>query len=572
MPFARPGVLFLLVLVMAASAAAEDLQKITVDLADQTIVAGVPFDEPFILTGTVNAAVQRLTLTVYDVTDEVCRAAKKGTITVTSTDACERKPTGNPIASTQEWNRRVGGNDNFQFTLPALDAYACYSLEFTQFLQPATEPQRNELKKQLAEQLRDELKDIHSSALADDQVNALEQRLCKTAQEFVRTKFQACLPCDAVNVRDGAAGESRVALRLALERDEKFDSNQSTLVTPTSKALCLSESDCEEGDKTRCDDETCTNTDACWTEFLRRLNAVLVKPDLLAEGPKKWWEQPLNAGREATKTVTLGQAAAAFVAAYERGTLAEVLGGTSRIAGPVLETTTAPDPPSLDLLSDFFKVLSSRFFVLQTGQRVLPRGLAECQVNLDSGFRQLANLYRENVTTQATLQSPTFTDVLAESLVSQEFRKTASPTIITEQKNPYISLDVGVAYGFELDKAFPYYGANFYFVPVNKKAPLSRFEGRERVLKSFSLLLGVTGGSFEDSRTKKFFSAGSVMLGAGWRFNQFVKVNGGALLFKQVDPNPIVVVEHKKAVPFVSFSIDIDLRTLLGTNIGNIFQ
>jgi hypothetical protein len=575
LPFARPGVLFLLVLVVAASAAAEDLQKVTVDLADQTIVAGVPFDEPFIITGTVNAAVKRLTLTVYDVTGEVCTAAKKGTIAVTSTDACERKPAGNPIASTQEWNRRVGGNDNFQFTLPALEPYACYSLVFTQFLQPATEAQRVQLQKELAALLRDRLAELqqnNQSVLLDRDTTRLAEEMWTVAQKFVTQHFQACLPKDAINLTAGAAKDARVRLQDALRATDLSQRQQDIggTLTGINQTLCLTA--CDKGDPAQCDGPGCTATEECWKKFLTNLERILAKPDLLATGPKTWWEQPLNAGREATKTVTIAQASAAFVAGVQRRSLSGVLEGTSRINGPVIESAAAPSPASLELLSDYFHVLSSPFFVMQSGERVLPAGLAACQPGLANGLEALARFHRDQIGHTAIVAEPTFADVLAESLVSQEFQKAASPTIITETKNPYISLDVGLAHGFRVDKTFPYYGANFYFAPVNKKAPLSRFEGWDRVKKSFSLLLGVTAGSFEDDRNKKLFSGGSVLLGAGWRFNQFVKVNGGTLIFKQVDPNPIVVVQHRKTVPFVSLSVDIDLKTLLGTNVGGIFQ
>jgi hypothetical protein len=567
---ARLGVLFLVLLLLASVSAAEDMVKVTVDLADQTVIAGIPFDEPFIITGAVNPQVQRLHLVVHEVTGDLCVAAKRGKlVNQISTDPCHKTTIGDPITETQEWNRRVGGSDNFQFTLPALAPYSCYSLVFTQFVRPATEPQRIELQKQLGTLLRDklaELMDNNPSILLAADTTDLQKVLRNTAQAFVTKNFQACLPEGVPDLTEGTAREARRKLQSAIAASAN---TPDAVVNPVATTLCLT--DCEKGDPKKCDGSTCTATQECWKKFIGNLEKVLEKPDLLAAGPKTWWEQPLNAGREATKTVTIAQATAAFVAGVQRRSLRGILEGTSRINGPVIESSPR-SPASIELLSDYYDVLSSPFFVMKSGERVMPAGLAACQSAFATGFAALAEFHRKQLGHQATLETPTFADILAESFLSQEFQKAASPTIITETKNPYISMDVGLAYGFRLDKAFPYYGANFYFAPVNKRAPLNRFEGMERVKKSFSLLLGVTAGSFDDDRNKKFFSGGSVLLGAGWRFNQFVKVNGGALLFKQVDPNPIVVVDRKKTVPFVSFSIDIDLKTLLGTNVGGIFQ
>lgn len=60
------------------------------------------------------------------------------------------------------------------------------------------------------------------------------------------------------------------------------------------------------------------------------------------------------------------------------------------------------------------------------------------------------------------------------------------------------------------------------------------------------------------------------MLDFGYRIGQSVKLNGGVLAFKQTSPNPVIAKLDEKYVPFLSISIDLDVRTFL-KNAGGLF-
>jgi hypothetical protein len=56
----------------------------------------------------------------------------------------------------------------------------------------------------------------------------------------------------------------------------------------------------------------------------------------------------------------------------------------------------------------------------------------------------------------------------------------------------YVSMDAGLAYGWDINEAFGYLGTNIYFRPVNKDAPLQNFGGFGRSFsRRASALIGI---------------------------------------------------------------------------------
>jgi hypothetical protein len=134
----------------------------------------------------------------------------------------------------------------------------------------------------------------------------------------------------------------------------------------------------------------------------------------------------------------------------------------------------------------------------------------------------------------------------------------------------YISADVGVTWSQPIESFFFYVGANFYLGPVNKKAPL-RWSDPGNFRKRFAFTAGIPINSFSDTATQTTLTAGDVtltgvlgnrplLLGAGLRLNDLVRVTGGTVLFRVKSPNPLITAQELDFAWYLALSIDWDLR------------
>jgi hypothetical protein len=127
----------------------------------------------------------------------------------------------------------------------------------------------------------------------------------------------------------------------------------------------------------------------------------------------------------------------------------------------------------------------------------------------------------------------------------------------------YVTADLGVAYAPGLGEAVPYFGANFYLGALNKRVPLAVANPPE--LDRWSVTAGVTASSLarKDVRSDLFGSF-SLLLGAGRRMTDPLRLTGGVVIYRRLDPNPLVDDTSIAASPFVSLSFDFDARSALG--------
>jgi hypothetical protein len=149
------------------------------------------------------------------------------------------------------------------------------------------------------------------------------------------------------------------------------------------------------------------------------------------------------------------------------------------------------------------------------------------------------------------------------------------PVAMTDQANNYLGLDFGLAYVGNFSRLQSYYGVNVYFRPVNKNIPLSRYTRFWDVMGTrTSLLLGITFASVEKDNVRKGVIADKgLLLGAGFRIVSFLRVQAGGLLYYRYDQNPLINKENysTKVSPFVAFSFDMDMQSLLGVFGSSLF-
>lgn len=124
----------------------------------------------------------------------------------------------------------------------------------------------------------------------------------------------------------------------------------------------------------------------------------------------------------------------------------------------------------------------------------------------------------------------------------------------------YISADVGVGFAPDVEEMFTYFGTNIYFRPVNKKAPLQGLSFKKR----FSIMLGLTNESLEsEGQLKGIVGTSPLLVAGGFRLNDFIRLSAGTVIFKDEDPNPLITEESLAWSPYVSISIDWNLRKIL---------
>jgi hypothetical protein len=139
-------------------------------------------------------------------------------------------------------------------------------------------------------------------------------------------------------------------------------------------------------------------------------------------------------------------------------------------------------------------------------------------------------------------------------------RQSTVTEVVSSDANIYVGLDLGAAYPPELERAAFTIGANIYFRPVNKKAPL-RLKGTWKHRLAMTVGITFTNLKLEDeTRYENLLGDRSnLMVGMGYRLTHSIRIGGGAMFFLKNDPNPLVTERSLGATPYISLSFDVDL-------------
>lgn len=122
----------------------------------------------------------------------------------------------------------------------------------------------------------------------------------------------------------------------------------------------------------------------------------------------------------------------------------------------------------------------------------------------------------------------------------------------------YVTAETGFAHAWELDDSFVYGGANLYFAPLNKKAPLSGWRWHQRVHATLGLPENTIDST--DPVREGIVLDRAMLLGLGVRLTDYLTLTTGAVVFDEKDPDPLIDdTRGLKASPFVSLALDIDV-------------
>ena len=151
----------------------------------------------------------------------------------------------------------------------------------------------------------------------------------------------------------------------------------------------------------------------------------------------------------------------------------------------------------------------------------------------------------------------------ADEVVAQAETAILSETLVTDtvssEGGVYVSLDLGVLYPPELERATLTVGANVYFAPVNKRAPLRANGIRQRLALTFGLTVTNMRREEETRWVNLLGEKSNLFVGLGYRLTRSLRLGGGFVLFQKNDENPLVDEQSLAVTPYVSLSFDVDL-------------
>jgi hypothetical protein len=110
----------------------------------------------------------------------------------------------------------------------------------------------------------------------------------------------------------------------------------------------------------------------------------------------------------------------------------------------------------------------------------------------------------------------------------------------------------------------PYLGFQINFRPLDKNIPFRMIRNRSwRHYLSFFSGLTLTSIRIPGKR-ENFFGSNSLLMGLGFRVNNYFKITSGGLFFRAIDTNPLSEQRPVRSSPFVGISMDLEIQELFG--------
>jgi hypothetical protein len=248
--------------------------------------------------------------------------------------------------------------------------------------------------------------------------------------------------------------------------------------------------------------------------------------------------------------------------------LGSILQGGNKISNNDIVSATETDPASiyfLDILIGYLDDKNVRT-TLAAPADIMFTQLHELRQFIDALAADTRIMSDSKATMLSLLAS--FPDLTLNLVISQSLKsEVISIPDVTSQSTPYISLDGGIGYSSSFESAFSYYGASFYFSPVNKKAKLKTFKGINLIRKMLCINLGVA--SFWGDRplhTYSILGTGNrdLFIGLGIRTGRIIKINFNCMPYK-ISRNPITNDRNLKLGFVAGLGVDVNLLGAFST-------
>ncbi len=185
---------------------------------------------------------------------------------------------------------------------------------------------------------------------------------------------------------------------------------------------------------------------------------------------------------------------------------------------------------------------------------------------------QIQQYYQSILDAAALLNSKSgsFTDIVTSNLFNDIIIDgTTTSGDFNTSASYYISGDLGVAAIPQFSKVVPYFGTNIYLRPVNKDITLAASPPDDTFWddfgRRFSFMFGISIGSVAKTnyRTDLFGGNFNLITGAGFRITDYFRLNAGTLWYQKLNDNPLNSNSSIAPAFFMSFSIDLDVKTAL---------
>ncbi|HXU33957.1 MAG TPA: hypothetical protein VN851_25575 [Thermoanaerobaculia bacterium] len=208
---------------------------------------------------------------------------------------------------------------------------------------------------------------------------------------------------------------------------------------------------------------------------------------------------------------------------------------------------------------------------------VAPQGPAARASALAATLSSIATNVQASLAARASALDLLASDVALRAVGTQIVDASSTGGFETFQ-NYYVSADAGLVAAPALDAVVSYIGVNLYLRPVNKNAPLRQLGNfRQTFSRRFAFTLGLTVQSLADSDNgngptrQDLFGNQSMLIGAGLRITDMIRLGGGALVFKKDDPSPLITKFETAVSYYLTVSFDLNVARAFKGGLGGLF-
>jgi hypothetical protein len=525
---------------------------------DQKALSNVewPFDLPFYLIGKIDDDVQAVMFN-YRIADVNKRS--KGWISFPNPNDIG---TDGYLSAPKEWRRGKEDNTKFVFLCDGLHPNIKYNFRFEVIRKVSLDPNLViEMKNKLGSHLKTFFKSKESIKITPAELNLENESLQAIVQSYfagkkLLLKNNTSLPFtfDAFNVAPDAsvlAFKASTNLHTALNNYEQAVSDMITEFDLV-RSYILSDIDEIQTGK---------------LNFNRYSNEVLTLP--FNPGLKDFKAYSLLDGIKLLRQMSLPL----------RPYLKDLLQGRLKIINNGFNDTDGePDPLSILFIASLLDALGQQQLIKDSIDGVEKPRFSYFSNLMQSAAKQITQYIPDIVEARGQLEMVTnkIPDILSTIVQFEALEIEILPIVdVVSEKSPYISTEAGISYVHPFRSATHYQGVNIYFVPIDKRAPLSSFRGGNRFLKMFCIQVGVSS-YFGDRpvNTLSILGKSSTLdlnLALGLRLNRIIKINAGVIPYKTNNTFELGDNYVLKNASYASIGIDVNLLKAFG-DVGTLLK